>query len=116
MRKRRVTIDPDAKEDLRELHRWIVLQGSPKTATAYVRRIQAFARSLDIAAERGTSLENIDPGLRTIPFESVVLAVRVENKTVIIARVFHASQDWAKTLRREAKALGKIGIRRGEES
>jgi plasmid stabilization system protein ParE len=108
MKKRRVRIDPDAKEDLRSLHGWIVLQGSPKSATAYLRRIQAFANGLDIASERGSSLEEIDPGLRTTPFESVILAVRVRDTTVTVARVFHASQDWAKQLRRDAAARARI--------
>lgn len=110
MKTRRVGIDPDAKEDLREIHRWIVLQGSPKSATAYLRRIQAFASRLDIASERGTSLDEVDPGLRTIPFESVILAIRVRDATVTVARVFHASQDWAKQLRRDVEARGRIKL------
>jgi plasmid stabilization system protein ParE len=108
VKKRRVIVDPDAKEDLRALHGWIVLQGSPKSATAYLRRIQAFANGLDIASERGTPLEEIDPGLRAIPFESVILAVRVRGTTVTVARVFHASQDWGKQLRREVEARARI--------
>lgn len=108
MRKRRVVIDPDAKEDLRDLHHWIVLRGSPKSATAYLRRIQAFANGLDLASERGSSLEDVDPGLRSIPFESVILAVRVRDDIVTVARVFHASRDWAKHLRRDAEARGRL--------
>jgi toxin ParE1/3/4 len=104
MKTRRVTIDPDARADLRALHDWIRLSAAPRTATAYIRRIRDFAASLDIAAERGTALDDIDPGLRSIPFESVVLAVRVGESTVTVVRILHASQDWAKLLRREAQA------------
>lgn len=104
MKTRRVKIDPDAVADLRTLHGWIRLSAAPRTATAYIRRIREFAASLDIAAERGTALDEIDPGLRSIPFESVVLAIRVSDTTVTVVRVFHASQDWAKLLRRQAQA------------
>ena len=104
MKTRRVRIDPDAIADLRSLHGWIRLGGAPRTATAYIQRIRDFTASLDIAAERGTALDDIDPGLRSIPFESVVLAVRVRDSTVTLVRVFHASQDWAKLLRRDAEA------------
>ena len=103
MKTRRVKIDPDATADLRTLHGWIRLSAAPPTATAYVRRIRDFAASLDIAAERGSPLDEIDPGLRSVPFESVVLAIRVEDSVVTVVRVFHASQDWAKLLRRQVQ-------------
>jgi len=94
MKRRHVSVDPDARNDLAELHRWISRHGAPKSATAYIRRIQAFARSLELAAERGTSLDPVDPGLRVIPFESVVLAVRVRATEVVVVRVLHAGRDW----------------------
>jgi len=101
VRTREVIVDPDAKEDLRDLYHWIALGGSPKSAENYLLRIQDFINGLDIAAERGTPLDDIDPGLRSIPFESVVLAVRVTETSAIVARVFHHSRDWMKALRRD---------------
>lgn len=65
----------------------------------YVSRIVDFAQSLELAPERGTSFDDLRPGLRAIPFESVVLAVLVEDDAVIVLRVFHGSQDWLKQLR-----------------
>lgn len=109
MKTRRVTVDPDAKEDLRQLYHWIALQGSPRNAERYVRRIQTFAKTLSVAAERGTDLNHIDSGLRVIPFESVMLAVRVTDTHAIIARVFHHSQDWLKALTDTAQATGRSG-------
>lgn len=102
MKKRRILIDPDAKEDLRGLHAYVVMQGAPQSADAYVRRIQLFVRSLDLGTERGTALDDIEPGFRVIPFESVVIALRVRPTEAIVVRVFHASQDWLKQLSREA--------------
>ncbi len=104
MKTRRVTIDPDAKEDLRQIYHWIVLNGSPKSAERYIRRIQTFAKTLAAAAERGTDLSHIDPGLRAIPFESVILTVRVTETHAIVARVFHHSQDWLRALKDTAQA------------
>ena len=103
MKKRRVTIDPDALLDLADLYRWIALAGAPRTASAYVRRIQKFARSLNLAAERGTSILEVDPGLRSIPFESDILAVRVRESEVLVVRFLHSSRDWVHELKRDAQ-------------
>lgn len=101
MKTRQVVIDPDAKEDLRDLYHWIAASGSPNSALNYLLRIQDFIDGLDIAAERGTALDEVDPGLRSIPFESVILAVRVTETTATVARVFHYSRDWMKQLQRD---------------
>ncbi len=103
MKTRRVKIDPDATDDLRTLHGWIKLSASPRTATAYIKRIRDFAASLDMAARKGHASDEI-AGLRSVPFESVVLAIRVRDTVATVVRVFHASQDWAELLRRQAKA------------
>jgi toxin ParE1/3/4 len=103
MKTRQVVIDPDAKEDLRYLYHWIAASGSPASALNYLQRIQDFINGLDIAAERGTTLDIVDPGLRSIPFESVVLAVRVTETTATVARVFHHSRDWMKQLQRDSE-------------
>lgn len=94
MKTRKVLMMDDAKADLRAIHRWIAMQGSPKSASAYLRRIQKFVRMLGTASERGISRGDLVPGLRLIPFESVLLAVLVEDRTVLIARVFHGTQNW----------------------
>jgi plasmid stabilization system protein ParE len=69
----------------------VALQGSPKVASAYLRRIQSFIRGLSIAAERGLARDDMVPGLRMIPFESVIIAVLVQESAVVILRVFHGS-------------------------
>jgi plasmid stabilization system protein ParE len=104
MKRRRVTIDPDALLDLGDLYRWIAHSGAPRAAAAYVRRIQKFARSLNIASERGTSLEHIAPNLRSIPFDSVVIAVLVLEHEILVVRILHASRDWVRELKQDAQA------------
>jgi plasmid stabilization system protein ParE len=98
VKRRRVIVDPVARADLKALHRWIARQGFPKTATSYIRRIQAFAKALDLAAERGEQHPEIGDGIRTIAFESVVVAVRTEDSRVVVLRVFHSSQDWKRDM------------------
>ena len=100
-RRRTVLLDPEARADLRQIRRWIVLRGAPKTATAYVSRIIAFAKSLDVASERGQAFPEFGVGVRVIAFESVILAVRVSERHVTVVRVFHGSQNWLKRLRNE---------------
>jgi len=100
---RRVIVDPDAKEDLRDLYHWIVFSGSPASALDYILRIQDFIDGLDLAAERRTALDDVDPGLRSIPFESVVIAIRVTDTAVTVVRLFHHSQDWLRQLQRDAE-------------
>ena len=107
MKRRTVAVDTPAKQDLLGIYYSIALAGAPQSGHAYLERIEAFIRSLDIAAERGTLLEEIDPGLRSIPFESVVLAIRIREEGVSVVRVFHASQNWRKRLRREFASIGK---------
>jgi nucleoside-diphosphate-sugar epimerase len=84
--------------------RKVAINGSPRNGERYIRRIQAFANTLDIAAERGTDLGYIDPGLRAVPFESVMLAVRVTETKAIVTRVFHQSQNWLEDLKKAASA------------
>jgi len=52
------------------------------------------------------ALTDIRAGLRAIPFEAVVLAVLVEDNSVVVLRVFHGSQDWLKQLRDEYAEAG----------
>lgn len=98
MRRRRVLLSTKAKSDLRQLHRYIVFRGAPKTAGAYVKRIVAFARSLDVAPERGIIIPVPGANIRGIAFESVVLAIRIREHDVTVVRVYHASQDWQRSL------------------
>ena len=77
------------------------MRGAPVSGRRYLDRIVAFAKSLDLAAERGIALTDIRPGLRAIPFEAVVLAVLVEDNAVVVLRVFHGSQNWLRRLRED---------------
>jgi toxin ParE1/3/4 len=101
LKSRKVLLETDAKSDLKLIHRWIVLQGSPKVASAYLRRIQSFIRGLSLASERGAARDDLVPGLRMIPFESVIIAVLIQESAVVVLRVFHGSQDWQSAIEGE---------------
>jgi toxin ParE1/3/4 len=101
LKSRKVLLETDAKSDLKSIHRWIVDQGSPKVASAYLRRIQSFIRGLVLASERGLARDDVAPGLRMIPFESVIVAVLIQENIVVVLRVFHGSQDWQSAIEGE---------------
>ena len=39
------------------------------------------------------------PGLRLVSFESVMIATRVNDTSIVILRIFHGGQDWQAVLR-----------------
>ena len=98
MRRRRVVITDEALRDVRNIRAWIVAEGAPQAARAYVRRIPNFIVSMNIASERGQRRDDLAPGLRLVSFESVMIATRVDDTSIVILRVFHGGQDWQTAL------------------
>lgn len=70
----------------------------PNTALAYVDRIEHRFGELADFPIVGRDLGHIRPGLRTIPFEGVVIAFQVRDTEVRIRRVFGAGQDYERRL------------------
>ena len=99
MKRRLVEISEEARRDLFALYAWIADAGSPDTALAYVERIEAFCKKLDIASERGSLRDDIRPGLRVIGFErSASIAFMVEDNRVVILRIFYGGRNWTELL------------------
>ena len=97
---RRVTYSPEARLDLLRIYDWIADAASPTTAFAYVGRLEAYLRTLDLAAERGRRRDDIRPGLRTVSFERrLCIAFAIEDFGVTILRVFYGGRDWEAALR-----------------
>lgn len=99
MKSRSVVLSPAALDDLREMRNWIAQNGAPRTAAAYITRIRARIRSLDLAAERGISREDLLEGLRVVAIENVVVATRIRADRVYVLRVFAHGRDWERSLR-----------------
>ena len=71
----------------------------PKTALAYVDRIEHKCDELADFPIVGRDLGHIRPGLRSIPFEGVIIAFQVSEAEVRVRRVFGAAQDYERRLR-----------------
>jgi toxin ParE1/3/4 len=92
-------LSPEARDDLIALYGWIADAASPQVAGAYLDRIEAWLRGLDIASERGSLREDIRPGLRIVGFERrLTVAFSVDETQVTILRVFRAGRHWEEDL------------------
>ena len=91
----RITFRPTALDDLRRLYRYIRDQNrDPTLAIGYVRRIRRECEGLIDFPERGTTRDDLLPGLRTFGFERrVTIAFRVMPKEVEILRVLYGGRD-----------------------
>ena len=95
MKQRSVEISDEAIDDLSALYDWIEVQSSPTTAFSYTERLIDFCYRLDLASERGQRRDDIRPGLRIVGFERrVTVAFTVEEKRVVILRLFYGGRDW----------------------
>jgi toxin ParE1/3/4 len=95
MRRLKVTYRPEAIADLQDIYR-IVFRSSLNhtTATRYVRRIMARCRRIGNVPLGGRSRDDLEQGLRTVPFErKVVIAYRVTD-TADITNVFYGGRDY----------------------
>jgi toxin ParE1/3/4 len=75
----------------------VVLQASQdqNIAEGFIRRIIARCRRIGDAPHGGRARHDLEPGLRTAPFErSAVIAYRVEADRVTITNVFYGGRDF----------------------
>jgi plasmid stabilization system protein ParE len=101
VRQREVRFAPEAIADLERMAARIADAAGIEVALAYVTRIEAFCRGLDLASERGTRRDDIRPGLRILGFERrVTIALVVEERRVVVLRVLAAGMDWEASLGR----------------
>lgn len=85
-----------AFDDLDRLDNFIALD-SAERALAFVRRIREFCGSLANFPERGRRREDLGEDVRTLSFERrVVIAYRIEARTIRILRVFYAGSDFGR--------------------
>jgi len=78
-----------------DLYDWISDAASPATALAYIERLENYISRFDVASARGTSRDDIRPGLRTIGFERrLTIAFTLNDADVTIQRIFYAGRNW----------------------
>lgn len=99
MIRRVVAFSPEAQADLEALYEHIAEAASEGVAIAYLRRVRTYLAGFDLASERGSSREDMRPGLRLIGFERrITIAFTVDEQEVMIQRVIYGGQDWDSAL------------------
>lgn len=100
MTRRDVVFTDDAIADLFLTTDYIIAaRGFRRTAHAFADRIEARCRRLGEMPFAGRPRDDIQPGLRTVPFESRIIVYGVNDRTVRILRIFNAAQDYETLLR-----------------
>jgi len=91
--KREVVFRPSVLSDLKDLHDFIEID-SPVAAARYVEQIEEFCMSLSEFSERGTTRNDLGPGMRTIGFRRrIMIAFVVGESFVEIARILYGGRD-----------------------
>jgi toxin ParE1/3/4 len=95
MRRVEVTYRPEAIADLQEIYRIIVeASRSDAVASGFVRRIMARCGKIGDVPNGGRPRDDLESGLRTVPFErTAVIAYRVTG-TVEVTNVFYGGRDY----------------------
>lgn len=85
---------PGAEADLLSIYDWLAGRSDPSHAVGYIDRIQTTCEGLAYFASRGTPHDELEVGLRSIPFERrATIYYRVSDEAVEIVRILYAGQD-----------------------
>jgi len=88
-----VAFSPTAEKQLEELERYLADRFFPKNAERYITRITKACLNLGLAPHRGTSREDLGPGVRVTGFERrVSIYFKVQPDRVTIVGIFYAGQ------------------------
>jgi toxin ParE1/3/4 len=95
VRRRSVIFSPEARNDLLELYDWIADSAGPRTAIAYIERLEAYCLGFEVASERGHRRDDLRSGLRVVGFEKRITIVFTVKKTqVTILRLLGKGRNW----------------------
>lgn len=85
---------PAATEDLFALFDWIVDQAGVDIAESYTTRIEGFVDQLVNFPSRGTSRDDLSPGLRSVTYRKrTIIIYRISDSIVEIVRLSHGRRD-----------------------
>jgi len=91
----RIVFSPEAEEQLAALYCYIAAASSPDIAARYTGAIVSYCESLCTFPQRGTTREDVRPGLRIINYKKrAVIAFDVDADCVSIIGVFYGGQDY----------------------
>ncbi|MTJ83970.1 MAG: type II toxin-antitoxin system RelE/ParE family toxin [Telmatospirillum sp.] len=90
----KVVFSPEAENDLLELYLYIAERTGSAHAVAYIERLERYCKSFEEFPERGTSRDDLFPGLRVVGFERrVSIAFHVNADTVTFDRLLYGGRD-----------------------
>lgn len=94
-----VNFSPEAEEQIAALYRYIAAEASPKTAERYTNAIVKYCEGLSNFPHRGSSREDLRPGLRITNYRKrTVIAFEVSKEFVSIIGIFYGGQDYESLL------------------
>lgn len=94
MRSYRIVFAPEARDQLDRLHAYVAAAAGPDVATGFVDSILDHIAGLSDFPMRGTTRDDIRPGLRMIGWRrKVTIALIVEESDVVILGVFYGGRD-----------------------
>ncbi len=98
----KVIFTQQARHDLRSLKTYIANRSYPSRAQTYIARLIDYCEGLSSFPRRGTSHDDILPGLRTVAFERrVTIAFTIMPNSVVIQGVFYGGRDWQQSMRQD---------------
>ena len=90
---------PEALADLEGIYDRIADAAGEQVAFGYITRIRAFCTGFDTFPARGTSRDDIRPGLRIVGFERrITIAFAVHENHVEFLRFFARGRDWERDM------------------
>jgi toxin ParE1/3/4 len=96
VRRLSVSYRESAIHDLEGIYRYVLSRSENRdTAKRFVRRTRARCSRIGDVPNGGRAREDLEPGLRVVPFEhSALIAYKVEPDRVRIVNVFYGGRDY----------------------
>lgn len=90
----KVVFSPEAENDLLELYLYVAERAGDACALAYVERLERFCKGFEEFPERGTSRDDLFPGLRIEGFQRrVSIAFHIHADTVTFDGLLYGGRD-----------------------
>lgn len=95
----RVIFAPEAEDQLDEMYRYIADAATAEIADRYIGQVIDYCEGLAVYPIRGSSRDDIRPGLRTTSFKKrTVIAFAVADDVVSVLGIFHSGRDYESAL------------------
>ena len=89
------SMDRRRHPDLLALSDWLTDRAGPQVADEYTDKIESYIERLRVYPYRGNPRDDVEPGLRTIPYRRrTTIVYRVIDDRVEVVRVSHAGKQW----------------------